>query len=66
MGDVLVLSILGIIVLLVIRSMWINHKKVGGCSGCSHKCEGASACSCDCAGCVKHGCDSTEEHEKEI
>ena len=50
MGDVIVLFILGIIVALVIRSMWINHKKGGGCSGCSHKCEG---CSAKCSNCVE-------------
>lgn len=45
MGDVIVIAILGIIVALVIRSMWKNHKQGGGCSGCS----------CDCASC-KAGC----------
>lgn len=45
MGDVIVLSILGIIVALVIRSMWKNHKK-GGCSGCSCNCEG---CKLNCS-----------------
>ena len=40
MGDIIVLSVLGIIVGLVIYSMIRNHKKgkdcgCGGCSGCS-------------------------------
>lgn len=68
MGDVIVLTVLGIIVALVIRSMWRSHKKGGGCSGCSgcsHKCEGTSACNCDCVGCAKHGCHSVEQCEKE-
>lgn len=46
MGDVIVLSILGIIVALVIHSMWKNHKKGGGCSGCSCNCEG---CKLNCS-----------------
>ncbi len=43
MGDVIVLGALGIVVALVIRSMWKNHKKGGGCSGCSHNCENCGA-----------------------
>lgn len=45
MGDIIVLAVIGIIVALVIRSMWKNQKAGGGCSGCS----------CDCASC-KTGC----------
>ena len=47
MGDVIVLFILGFIVALVIRSMWIQHKKGGGCSGCSCNCEN---CKANCSG----------------
>ena len=47
MGDVIVLFILGIIVALVIRSMWKQHKKGGGCSGCSCNCEN---CKANCSG----------------
>ena len=50
MGDVIVLTALGIIVALVIRSMWKHHKKGGGCSGCS----------CNCAGC-KLKCSSRND-----
>ena len=39
MGDVIVLVALGIIVALVILSMWKEHKKGGGCSGCSWDCK---------------------------
>lgn len=38
MGDVIVLTVLGVIIGLVIRSMWKNHKNGGGCSGCSGSC----------------------------
>ncbi len=47
MGDVIVLVALGVIIGLVIRSMWKNHKNGGGCSGCS----------CNCESC-KRGCKS--------
>ena len=47
MGDVIVLFILGIIVALVIRSMWKQYKKGGGCSGCSCNCEN---CKANCSG----------------
>ena len=47
MGDVIVLVVLGIIVGLVIYSMWNNHKKGKGCGGCSGNCA-------NCRG----GCDS--------
>ena len=50
MGDVIVLAVLGIIVALVIRSMWKNHKNGGGCSGCS----------CNCANC-KAGCSGANK-----
>lgn len=57
MGDVIVIAILGIIVALVIRSMWKNHKQGGGCSGCS----------CDCASC-RAGCNAQtrkkQKHKK--
>lgn len=43
MGDVIVLFILGIIVALVIRSMWKQHKK----GGCSCNCEN---CKANCSG----------------
>ena len=52
MGDVIVLAVLGIIVALVIRSMWKNHKKGGGCSGCS----------CNCGSC-KLNCSSRTEKQ---
>lgn len=47
MGDFIVLAVLVVIVALVIRSMWNNHKKGGGCSGCSGNCSGCnSGCHC--------------------
>ena len=46
MGDFIVLAVLGIIVVLVICSMWKHHKKGGGCSGCSYKCE---SCKLNCS-----------------
>ena len=48
MGDVIVLFALGIIVALVIHSMWKNHKKGGNCSGCSCNCENCKV------GCGEH------------
>ena len=57
MGDVLVLSVLGIIVLLVIRSVWMGHKRGGGCSGCA-------GCSCDCTSCKTHCSVRMEKGEK--
>jgi len=42
MGDIIVLTVLVVIVALVIRSMWKNHKKGGGCSGCSGNCSGCN------------------------
>ncbi|MEE1315034.1 MAG: FeoB-associated Cys-rich membrane protein [Faecalimonas sp.] len=46
MGDILVLAVLGVIVVLVIRSMWKNHKEgktcgscAGNCSGCARSCK---------------------------
>ena len=47
MGDIIVLSILGAVVLLAVRSM-LKAKKSGGCAGCS-KCSGG--CAGGCAGC---------------
>lgn len=44
MGDIIVLSVLGIVVAAVVRSMWKNHKNGGGCYGCSKKCNGKCSC----------------------
>lgn len=45
MGDIIVLTVIGICVALALRSMWKDHKN-GGCAGCSHNCAGCkSACS---------------------
>ena len=38
MGDIIVLLVLGAIVGAIIRSMYQNHKKGGGCAGCSGNC----------------------------
>lgn len=38
MGDIIVLTALGVIIALVIRSMWKNHKNGNSC-GCSGGCE---------------------------
>ena len=46
MGDVIVIAVLGIVVTLIIRSMWKNHKNGGGCSGCSG-CSGNCGGKCD-------------------
>lgn len=43
MGDVIVLVVLGLIVTLVIFSMWNNHKKGKGCGGCSGDCGNCKA-----------------------
>ena len=50
MGDVIVLSVLGIVVVLIVLFMWKNHKKGGGCSGCSCNCE---SCKLNCSSCVE-------------
>ncbi len=47
MGDIIVLSVLGAVVLLAVRSM-LKTRKEGGCSGCS-------GCSGSCSGCNR-GC----------
>ena len=49
MGDVIVLTILGAVVLLAVRSMLKNRKNgcCGSCSGCSGNCSGCNR------GCVK-------------
>lgn len=39
MGDLIVLAVLGIIIALVIRSIWKNQKEGKHC-GCSGSCEG--------------------------
>lgn len=52
MGDIIVLAALAVIVILVIRSMWKNHKKGGGCAGCS----------CNCGNCSR-GCHSQSKEE---
>ncbi len=39
MGDILVIGLLGLCVVLAIRSMWKDHKKGGCCGNCS-KCKG--------------------------
>lgn len=44
MGDIIVLSVIGIASALAVRSLWKDRKK-GGCSGCSHNC---SHCSYRC------------------
>ena len=45
MGDIIVLTVIGICVALAVRSMWKDHKNGGGCAGCSHNCAGCkSAC----------------------
>ena len=45
MGDFIVLAVLGIIVALAVRSLYLDRKK-GGCAGCSHNCGSCnSACS---------------------
>jgi len=44
MGDIIVLSALGLVVALAIRSLWKDHKR-GGCAGCSRNCANcASSC----------------------
>lgn len=40
MGDIIVLAVLGVIVAMVIRSMWKNHKNGNGCT-CSSQCGGS-------------------------
>lgn len=40
MGDIIVIAVLGVIVAIVIRSMWKHHKKGGHCYGCSANCSG--------------------------
>lgn len=40
MGDIIVIAVLGLIVALVVRSMWKNHKNGGACSGCCGNCSG--------------------------
>lgn len=53
MGDIIVLLILAVVVVLVVRSMWMNHKKGGHCAGCSGNCGSCSA-----------GCDKQETLHK--
>lgn len=43
MGDVIVLAVIGLVVALVIRSMWKNHKNGKSSCGCSGNCGGCSA-----------------------
>ena len=47
MGDILVLAVLGVIIGLVIRSMWKNHKSGKSC-GCSGNCTGCQSGKCNC------------------
>ncbi len=42
MGDIIVLSVLGVVVALAIRCLWKDHKN-GGCAGCSHNCANCSS-----------------------
>lgn len=44
MGDIIVIAVLGVIVALVVRSMWKNHKNGGACSGCLGNCGGKCNC----------------------
>lgn len=53
MGDFIVLALLAAIIVLVVRSMWKNHKKGVCCSGCSGNCGNCSA-----------GCDKQETLHK--
>lgn len=50
MGDIIVLSVLGVIVALAVRSMVKDHKS-GGCAGCSHNCH---SCGASCPSRKKH------------
>ena len=43
MGDFIVLSVIGIAVLLAIRSLRADAQK-GGCAGCSGSCSGCTKC----------------------
>jgi len=45
MGDLIVLAVLGIVVALVVRSLYRDRKK-GGCAGCSRNC---GSCGSACA-----------------
>ena len=40
MGDIIVITVLGVIVVSAICSMRKNHKNGGACSGCSGNCSG--------------------------
>ncbi|MDE5753450.1 MAG: FeoB-associated Cys-rich membrane protein [Oscillospiraceae bacterium] len=52
MANIIVILIIGVILILAIRSVWKNHKS-GGCSSCGNK--------CSCGHC--NGCGSSE-HKK--
>lgn len=43
MGNFIVLSVIGIAVLVAIRSIQADARK-GGCAGCSGKCAGCTKC----------------------
>ena len=47
MGDIIVLVVLGIIIALVIRGMWKNHKSGKHC-GCSGDCGSCCSGNCNC------------------
>lgn len=47
MGDIIVLAVLGVVVAVVIRSMWKHYKRGGHCYGCSAQCGG------QCERCMK-------------
>lgn len=42
MGDIIVLSVLGVVAAIAGRSVWKDHKS-GGCAGCSHNCAHCSS-----------------------